>query len=217
MELDHEFVMCTAEAPEADALLRLGLVEGPANRHPGQGTACRRFIFENAYLELLWVDDESSATQPDVRRLQLWERWAQRDTGACPIGIALRPGADGEPQPPFPTWSYRPAYLAPGFSIEIALDSTLDQPLIFCVGFQRERTRQPVDFERNTRPFQRMTAATMGLPRVDGRSAACRAVEATGLVTIERADEYFVRLTFDDRALGMGADLRPVLPLGLRW
>jgi hypothetical protein len=37
--------MCEAEAPEATAQMRLGLVEGPGNLHPGQGTACRRFFF----------------------------------------------------------------------------------------------------------------------------------------------------------------------------
>jgi hypothetical protein len=108
MELDHVFVMCAVQSPEAEALLRLGLVEGSANRHPGQGTACRRFFFENAYLELLWVDDETAAKQPDVKRLQMWERWAQRDTGACPFGIGLRPGRGDALHPPFPTWSYRP-------------------------------------------------------------------------------------------------------------
>jgi hypothetical protein len=50
--LDHVFVMCSKGAPEAEALLRVGLREGAGNTHPGQGTACRRFFFENAYLEL---------------------------------------------------------------------------------------------------------------------------------------------------------------------
>jgi hypothetical protein len=44
--------MCSKGAPEAEALLRVGLREGAGNTHPGQGTACRRFFFENAYLEL---------------------------------------------------------------------------------------------------------------------------------------------------------------------
>ena len=58
MELDRLFLLCDAGAPEAEALVRLGLHEGQANTHPGQGTACRRFFFGDAYLELLWVYDE---------------------------------------------------------------------------------------------------------------------------------------------------------------
>lgn len=36
IELDHIFVMCEAEAPEAAALARLGLVEGPATFTPAK-------------------------------------------------------------------------------------------------------------------------------------------------------------------------------------
>ena len=53
IELDHIFVWTTCGAPEADCLRDFGLVEGSANRHPGQGTACRRFFFHNAMIELL--------------------------------------------------------------------------------------------------------------------------------------------------------------------
>jgi hypothetical protein len=52
IELDHVFVMCAAGAPEAEALVRLGLTEGSSNVHPGQGTRCRRFFLRDQYLEL---------------------------------------------------------------------------------------------------------------------------------------------------------------------
>ena len=57
-ELDHVFIMCAVGGPEAVALSRLGLKEGSANTHPGQGTASRRFFFRNGYIELLWVCDQ---------------------------------------------------------------------------------------------------------------------------------------------------------------
>jgi glyoxalase-like protein len=59
--LDHVFVCCAEGAPEAERLVRLGLTEGSPNTHPGQGTASRRFFFENAYLELIWVTDPREA------------------------------------------------------------------------------------------------------------------------------------------------------------
>ena len=67
MELDHVFVMCDVGAPEAAALHALGLREGSPNTHPGQGTACRRFFFGNAYLELVWVTDAAEAQAPARR------------------------------------------------------------------------------------------------------------------------------------------------------
>ena len=82
MELDHLFVMTAAGAPEADALAAHGFVEGAPNRHPGQGTANRRFFFGNAFLEFLWVEDEAEAQGDVVARTRLFDRWQGRGTGA---------------------------------------------------------------------------------------------------------------------------------------
>jgi hypothetical protein len=60
-EIDHPFVLTDVEASDADALMRFGLTEGPPNRHAGQGTANRRFFFDNAMLELLCVESEDEA------------------------------------------------------------------------------------------------------------------------------------------------------------
>ena len=53
--LHHVFVTTAPGAPEAEALIELGMVEGSSNTHPGQGTANRRFFFEDMGLELLFL------------------------------------------------------------------------------------------------------------------------------------------------------------------
>ena len=60
-EIDHVFICCSVGGHETEVLTRLGLKEGSPNTHTGQGTACRRFFFSNAYLELLWVSDPIQA------------------------------------------------------------------------------------------------------------------------------------------------------------
>jgi Glyoxalase-like domain len=75
-EIDHVFVCAAFGAPEAEQLIAFGLTEGSRNRHPGQGTANRRFFFRNAMLELLWVESAEEAQGDNVRRLGLWERWS---------------------------------------------------------------------------------------------------------------------------------------------
>src|SRR5258707_573236 len=97
VELDHVYVLVSAGAPEAALLNELGLTEGLHNRHPGQGTACRRFFFANAYLELLWVEDPAEAQGEVVRPLRLWGRWSQRTQGACPFGLVFRSGQQNAP------------------------------------------------------------------------------------------------------------------------
>ena len=92
VELDHVYLLVSVGAPDADRLAALGLTEGQPNRHPGLGTACRRFFFTNAYLELLWVENPAEAQGEVARPLRLWERWSQRRQGTCPFGVVFRPG-----------------------------------------------------------------------------------------------------------------------------
>src|SRR5882724_5359721 len=112
-ELDHILVVCPAGAEvAARALHRVGLTEGSRNHHEGQGTACRRFFFENVYLELLWVSDPDEAQSEPARRTRLWERWSRLPQGACPFGIVLRAGSSTDAAAcPFASWAYRPSYL----------------------------------------------------------------------------------------------------------
>src|SRR5271157_6475055 len=88
-------------APEAKRLIDFGLIEGSSNQHPGQGTANRRFFFENAMLELLWVENPAETRSDGVRRLGLWERWSRRAIDSCPFVICYRPVSDKSIPPPF--------------------------------------------------------------------------------------------------------------------
>jgi len=61
LQCDHLFICTCVDASAAEWLAAFGLKEGEPNVHPGQGTACRRFFFRKAYLELLWVRDPREA------------------------------------------------------------------------------------------------------------------------------------------------------------
>jgi glyoxalase-like protein len=100
-EIDHLFALTDVDAPDAEALVRLGLTEGPPNRHTGQGTANRRFFFDNAMLELLWVESEDEARSLPAKPLRLADRWKERSTSACPFGICLRARDADTIVPPF--------------------------------------------------------------------------------------------------------------------
>ena len=110
LKVDHAFIACAPGAPEADELVRAGFIEGSGNTHPGQGTANRRFFFDNFMLEFLWVADMAEATTGDARRTQLWERCSSREPRSNPFGILLRRTSEDDTTLPFRTWSYRPSY-----------------------------------------------------------------------------------------------------------
>jgi len=215
--IDHVFVLCSVGAPEAEGLVRAGLAEGPPNAHPGQGTACRRFVFANAYLELVWVSNAEEAQSEAALPTRLWERWSKRGAGACPFGIILRPAPDspaGAPAP-FPAWRYTPSYMPPGTAIEVAEGTSLAEPEIFYIGFQRgsafARTGDP---EGRPRSLARVSVTGPLGPL----SPTARALQAAGLVSFRDADAYSMELRLDGAGAGHGqADLRPALPLRIDW
>jgi hypothetical protein len=214
-ELDHIFIICDVDAPEATALTKLGLVEGPSNVHPGQGTACRRFFFPLQYLELLWVRDPDEAQNQLTRPTRLWDRWSTRRQGTCPFGLVFRPGADAVLGLPFPTWSYRPRSLHGGLAIEIAIDTPIAEPEFFLMPFSASR-RAPRPAQRAV-PGTAITQLCLGTPTRSVLSPASRWAESAGLLSIEWSVEYVLTVTFDHAPNQHTADCRPALPLILHW
>ena len=208
--------MCAAGAPEAAALIAAGLTEGSSITHPGQGTANRRFFFEDAYLELVWVGDADEARREPVVRTRLWDRWSRRGHGACPFGLVFA-GAGGSPspEPPFPTWSYHPPYSE--VAIDIGRETPLSEPELFYFRFPRRPDALRGEPTSHALPLKTLTALSVGIPGSAARSETARAAAATGLVEFLPADDYVMTLAFDGGAHGRTKDLRPDLPLVLAW
>jgi hypothetical protein len=141
IDLDHLFVCTAPGAPEAEKLVQFGLHEAPPNQHPGQGTACRRFSFANAMIELFWVSDASEAQSQSTRRTLLWERWSGRQSNASPFGICVRPVHPQDTGSAFLAWDYRPAYLPDPLSMQIG-EAGVEEPMWIHLSFMRRAQRE---------------------------------------------------------------------------
>ena len=205
MELDHLFVCTAPGAPEADRLIELGFAEGPPNTHPGQGTANRRFFFANAMLEFLWVENEEEARSPLTAPTLLWERCTRR-TEVSPFGIIVRPSDPEQPEPPFPAWDYRPVYLPAPLCLHIA-EAGLDEPMWVHMSFAH-RAHRSSDHE--------ITALALASP-LALKSAAAQAILSSGTLSHREGPQHVLEIEFDQARQGRAADLRPHLPLRLRW
>lgn len=183
-EIDHVLIFTSTGAPEAERLIAFGLSEGSPNRHPGQGTANRRFFFDNAMLELLWVESPKEAQSDSIRRLGLWERWSRREAGACPFGICYRPASEAGIAPPFESWHYQPPYAPITIAVAVTSDN-FDEPLLFYLGHVGRQARDEPH------------AHAAGIRNLSS------AVIASSLM----------ELTFDDGMQGLRTDFRPNLPL----
>jgi len=89
MQVDHIFIF-SDKGKAADELVNFGFVEGSGRVHAGLGTANRRFFFEDFYLEILWVENESESKNEKSSRLNIWERSNFRDNNYSPYGLCLK-------------------------------------------------------------------------------------------------------------------------------
>jgi hypothetical protein len=209
IELDHLFVCTAPGAPEAEKLVQFGLHEGPPNRHPGQGTACRRFAFGNAMIELFWVSDASEAQSQSTRRTLLWERWSGREHNASPFGICLRPVDPRNTEPPFPAWEYRPAYLPEPLVMHIG-DVGIEEPMWVHLSFMR-RTQREQWFIEHPIGIREITGLTLTTP-VALRSNVSQKIVESGILATRTGATSLLEIEFDGNRRKEYMDFRPHLP-----
>jgi hypothetical protein len=223
VELDHLFTFTRVGAPEVEQLVQFGLSEGQPNTHPGQGTACRRFFFHNAYLEFVWVHDEQETASEWVRPLGFIERSQYQQTGASPFGLIFRPAPNtAEPvELPFATWALRPPYLPEPLKLDVAENSVdTTEPLLFHMSFGNRadsypaERRQPLEHPAG---FKEITAVRITLPDAQGSSKALQATERIGLAAFISGQSHLVEVVFDHEKQGKFKDFRPELPMRFRW
>ena len=219
-ELDHVFVCTNLDAPEATQLVSHGLTEGPSGAHQGQGTANRCFLFQNAYLELIWVHSREEARSPLTERTKLFERWKGRVDETCPFGICLRPAPPSVGSGlPFAAWDYLPRYVAKSSPIHIGTNSDrLAEPMLFFI----ESTSRPDSWPRQP-PLQHrlgvreITRLSWTRPTDNPLSPELQAVVDAGCLNVALGRAHALEICFDNEALGQSARLLPHLPITLKW
>jgi Glyoxalase-like domain len=214
IELDHLFVCTAVGAPEAEDLVHFGLLEGPPNQHPGQGTANRRFGFKNAMIELLWVNDAVESQSELTRRTQLWERWSGREGKASPFGVCLRPVDDQETKAPFAAWEYRPAYLPDPLVMHIG-EAGIEEPMWVYLDFLWRADRERW-FAEHPIGIREITGLTLISP-ASLRSNASRLVVESGTLSHRLGPVSFLEIEFDGHLQKATKDFRPRLPLVFKY
>ena len=187
LSIDHIFVCAAFGAPEAQALLDAGFVEGSANIHPGQGTSNRRFFFEHGFLELLWVHDEDEARSALTAQTRLWQRWSQRGQQANPFGICFSSPSSSVQPLPFKTSPYQPAYLPRDKCIYFADSVALSEPELFALSWPQLPAFAAAQPKAHRSSLKAMRAVSVGLVDVDNLSAPVRAARDAGLVRIHQS------------------------------
>ena len=231
LQFDHVWIVVHPDAPERAALERAGFRISPdVNHHDGQGTSSITAEFQNSYIELMWPDQKVSvapgreAVVDKFRNRMLW-----RTTGWCPIGIGLhRTSADNDPFP-FPTWTINMPWMPADSRIEIltARDDTKSpsffvEPRALAVDEVKNRVaiqNKSPDAAIFHHPLgvQRVTGVHLVSPGAYQPAPAVTYLEKLGVVSVQPGKEWLLELTFDDGKQGKSKDLRPNLPLVIRY
>jgi hypothetical protein len=223
LEFDHVWIVVTRDAPERAVLERAGLKVSPeVSRNDGQGTASVSAEFLNSYIELVWPDPTVSVAPGAERGVEKFKhRMNWRTSGWCPIGIALhRTSADTTL--PLPTWSIAPDWMPAGSAIQILTprDDTKSpsffiEPPVLAVNEEANRSR-PGAFQ-HPNGVERVTGVRILRPRAYRPIAAFTYLEEAGIFKGRGGREWAVEITFDDGRRAQTKDLRPQLPLIIRY
>lgn len=226
MELDHIFIFTNQAEQVAEALKTFGLSEGTANVHPGQGTACRRFFFQNAYLELAWVINEDEIKNQLIERTKLWERSQYEFTKYCPFGLCFRneqPSSHSISLSFEDGWRYHSVYLPQGQYANIASNEDFPtEPMLFEMPFFGIAPKNyPLEKQQpltHAREYHELTKVTLTLPApVNDFSPALKKVLNESIVRISEGETYLVSLEFDDGKQGGLRDFTGLIPLIITW
>jgi hypothetical protein len=221
LELDHAYLVVPPGAAAAiQALRQAGIhVDTETVRHDGEGTTSIAAFFENAYLELLWVDSSvtvDSAHQRDLTDFRRAASW--RETGASPFGIGLHfqagsPADLGIPfrLDPIPDTQPPAAYVLLRQPAESLAPDVFIMPddRAVTTWLDRFRRREPEQFAHPA-GFHRMTRVIVHTAL--GQYPASARLD---LRRVRFADSptAFLEVEFDDGVRGQIWDLRPRLPL----
>ena len=232
LERDHIFIWVSPGAPEAAVLQKMGLyTDGKVHKHVGQGTSSVVFIFENAYLELIWIDEpETARRRSQDMGTDLLARVAWRQTGASPFGAGLHHRVAGNSDLPFPTRKYWAEWMKPDTFISIAESSVhVKEPFYFVVpDYLAVPSAEQLKLLLDSQPeYRKNFAHALGVRRLTGIqitsnharkfSPTASMLSKNGVVVIKRGKSSHAELTFDEGLKGKALDVRPTLPLILRY
>lgn len=227
LEFDHVWIVVTRDAPERSALKRAGFKISPdVNRHDGQGTASVTADFQNFYIELMWPDPTVSVAPGAERGVEKFKnRMNWRTSGWSPIGIGLHRVGSSSPFP-FPTWTIAPDWMPKGTAIEIltARDDTKSpsffiEPPELAVKEKAKIDKNDPKRASSDHPVsvERVTEVRLVRPKEYQPVAAFTYLENASIFKSSEGKEWAVEITFDTGRRAQTKDLRPDLPLVIRY
>jgi hypothetical protein len=229
LELSHAWIVVPPGARERAVLEEAGFLIAPTvNRHDGQGTASVTVELHNGFLELIYPDSTvpvSPALKAGAEKFRLKSRW--RQTGYSPIGIVFERTPATPREFPFETWRISADWMEPGTFIEMLTPRETPRAVSLSISSHAQSAREvnerlARDSTRNAmfrhpNGARRLTGLRVVAPNAESLPPAAAYLAASGLVRFEVGDAWLLDVTLDGGARGIAKDLRPRLPMVVRY
>jgi hypothetical protein len=217
--LDHVWIAVTPGAPERALLEEVGFRIAPTvNHHAGQGTSSVTVELGDEFLELIYPDDAVSVSPGlEVAAEKFRNKSAWRETGFSPFGIGVRRTAAAPASFPFETWKVTADWMPAGAAIEMLTPKEMPRaPSLF---IPPPHPGEVIDPALSLHPngARHLTAVRVVAPSADALPPAARYLGACRVAAFDLGPEWLVEVTLDDGKQRVQRDLRPELPLILRY
>jgi hypothetical protein len=222
VELDHVYILVPDHHDAVRRLSGAGVRVDTdfISRQEGEGTASVSAIFENAYLEIKWVepsveiDDANLEHFEDIARARTW-----LDGGGSPFAVGLR-RSDGTPESLPYNGTTRQRFAKPGTSFFFFERLRANEPSIFVVP---SYMGLPVWIDEVRADNPAVLRHELGLLRLTGVIIEAAALPAAAAelslrdLSFRKSNSPTMELIFDDGIQGATVDFRPGLPLVLKY
>ena len=195
MEIDHIFIF--SEAATADELTDFGFVEGSNRIHTGQGTANRKFYFENFFLEILWVHNEEEIKNKIVRNTRLWEHSLSPKDDYSPFGLCLVNTEDTNIL--FEeSLDYQPVYFPQGKVIEFVNSKENYLPSTFRLPFVSPKSND--EPKNHSNGIKNLTKTTFIIPKLhqNNENNYLSFFKNQSNISFQEGEQFALHLEFDN-------------------
>jgi len=194
MDVDHIFIFVNSKE-EAEALVDFGLSEGSGNVHKGIGTANRRFFFNNFYLEILWVENESEAKSAE--EIGIWERYKHKESGYSRFGVCFT-NTKNTDYIFEKAIVWKPMFLQNDEHVDILTSKNLPWVFRFPPNRQKNLKDEP---RKHKAGLKQLNKVVMSIDTIDF-SDELNAIKSNTIVEFKKAERNALVLEFDNAKSG---------------
>jgi len=226
--LDHIFIWAEKDAPEIEIFQKAGFTSIISGVHKGQGTAGKYIFFLNFYIELLYISDETEASNNlDNFGCDYIKRSKWRQNGSSFLGLGLKMSSFDQKHIPFAYKEYQSDWMRdrgllmaknnrhPGDPVVFVLSPKMEFPNYHSIE-EMLSDDKPDDFKQNHIHANEVKTLTSYKITANSTSEIFERMAENG-INIEKGQTEILELTFDDHIKKKEINLNPGFPIVIKY